>query len=744
MSNNKKQQSLARFFSGMAPASGASQNQKKQQPINKFFSSSSANSSPTKVSRSKRESTPPEPASPSKKAKIEPSSPAGAPNEPLIATSPASDGDGSTKVESGPGTSYSENEKLIELSEKQKVEHQHEKLGPKIPYAKLTSVFEVVDQESSRLKITAIVSDFFLEILQQLTVDKLIKIVYLSINKLGPDYVQGLELGLGETILIKAISECYGRSPAKIKAEMVDSGDLGDIAQKSRSLQPPMFKPQPLDIDTVFENLQQIAKASGKDSQAKKVGLIKKMLSACGLKSNEAKFLIRSLAGKLRIGIAEKTLIVGLAQAFVNYENKTNKRIDPTKLAEAEEIVKEAISRVPNYEVVLKKAQEHGIFNLLDHVHVTPGIPLRAMLAKPTKSIGEIFDRFQDAEFTCEYKYDGMRAQVHVLSDGTVKVYSRNLEDMTETYPDLISIVKEFTTDKGAISFILDCEAVAWDRNLHKILPFQKLTTRKRKEVNEEDITVNICLYAFDLLYFENDSLLARSLADRRKVLHEKFSPIEDKFQFATAKDSSSNLEVLQTFLDQSIKDSCEGLMVKMLNGTDSYYEPSKRSRNWLKLKKDYLAGVGDSLDLVVIGAYNGKGKRTGTYGGFLLASYNQDTGDLETCCKIGTGFSDEDLANLYNKLHPTEIKSPKKYFVYETNNSNAVPDVWFEPSLLFEVLTADLSLSPIYKTGHQEFGKGISLRFPRFIRLREDKNIEDATSSTQVCEFYESQALVN
>lgn len=741
--SNRKQQSLARFFPGMSQLAVSSQNHKKQQSINRYFGSSSNNSSPTKSQTQKREATPPESSSPSKKPKIGSSSPsADLENDTVALVSPTTDT--TTKLKHREDLSRLENEKLIELSEKQKLEHRNENLGPKIPYAKLTSVFEVVDKESSRLKITAIVSQFFLEILQQLTVDKLVKIVYLSINKLGPDYAQGLELGLGETILIKAISECYGRSPAKIKAEMVKSGDLGDIAQKSRSMQPPMFKPAPLDIDTVFENLQQIAKSNGKDSQSKKIGLIKKMLSACDPKANEAKFLIRSLAGKLRIGIAEKTLVVGLAQAFVNFENKTNKRINPDKLAEAEEIVKEAISRVPNYEVVLKKAYEHGIYNLLDHVHVTPGIPLKAMLAKPTKSIGEIFDRFQDAEFTCEYKYDGFRAQVHVLSDGTVKVYSRNLEDMTETYPDLVSIVNEFTTDKSSVSFILDCEAVAWDRIQHKILPFQRLTTRKRKDVNEEDITVNICLYAFDLLYFQDESLLTRSLADRRKLLHDKFKPIDEKFQFATAKDSSSNLEVLQTFLDQSIKDSCEGLMVKMLNGPDSFYEPSKRSRNWLKLKKDYLAGVGDSLDLVVIGAYSGKGKRTGTYGGFLLASYNQDTGDLETCCKIGTGFSDEDLASLYKKLHPTEIKTPKKYFVYETNNSNAVPDVWFEPSLLFEVLTADLSLSPIYKTGHQEFGKGISLRFPRFIRLREDKNIEDATSSTQVCEFYENQALVN
>lgn len=184
--------------------------------------------------------------------------------------------------------------------------------------------------------------------------------------------------------------------------------------------------------------------------------------------------------------------------------------------------------------------------------------------------------------------------------------------------------------------------------------------------------------------------------------------------------------------------------MVKMLHGPDSYYEPSKRSRNWLKLKKDYLAGVGDSLDLVVIGAYIGRGKRTGGYGGFLLASYNQDTGEYETTCKIGTGFSEQDLADLHAKLSPTEIKQPKSYYVYDTTNSNAVPDVWFEPTLVFEVLTADLSLSPIYKAAHHEYGKGISLRFPRFLRVRDDKGIEDATSSTEVAEFYERQANMN
>lgn len=737
-----QQQTLGRFFSNSSNALGKAK--PKTSPVKKATKITSKVESPPSSPRKKRSTTPPT-SPPTKKVKPTPEA-----SVKVGESEMHEDSDPEEPVIEVPKklSTLDEAKELIKLSEK----HQHEPhvqlSTAKIPYTVLTSILEKVEQESSRLKITLIISQFFLEILQESTVDKLIRIVYLFINRLGPDYEPELELGLGETLLIKAISECYGRAPATIRQDYKEVGDLGLVAQKSRSGQPTMFKPTPLDIDLVFENLTKIAKSSGKDSQLKKIAIINRMLTACEPKSNEAKFLIRSLEGKLRIGLAEKTVLIGLAQAFVEYEliksGKSGLRINPERLAQAEDIIREAFSQIPNYEILIRNAYDYGVFNLLDHIQLTPGIPLKPMLAKPTKSISEVLDRFQGEEFTCEYKYDGERAQVHVLPDGSVKIYSRNSEDMSQRYPDLISIITDFTTqEKSVSSMILDCEAVAWDRINKKILPFQVLSTRKRKDVNEADITVHICLFAFDLLYFNNESLIRKSLQERRKVMHDNFTVIDGKFQFATKKDSS-NLDELQLFLDQSVKDSCEGLMVKMLNGPESYYEPSKRSRNWLKLKKDYLAGVGDSLDLVVIGAYNGKGKRTGTYGGFLLASYNQDTGEFETTCKIGTGFSDEDLTNLYNKLHPTEIPRPKPYFIYDTNNSNAVPDVWFEPTILFEVLTADLSLSPIYKAAHQEYGKGISLRFPRFLRIRDDKGIEDATSSTEVAEFYERQANVN
>lgn len=269
------------------------------------------------------------------------------------------------------------------------------------------------------------------------------------------------------------------------------------------------------------------------------------------------------------------------------------------------------------------------------------------------------------------------------------------------------------------------------------------LSTRKRKDVKEEDIQVKVCLFAFDILYYNGESLIKKSLAERRDYLFNNLREIPGKFQYATRMDTD-DVEQITKFLDDSVHDSCEGLMIKTLDGRDSWYEPSKRSRNWLKLKKDYLDGVGDSLDLVVIGGYIGKGKRTGWYGGFLLAGYNQDTGEYETVCKIGTGFSEELLQKLHDILKPTEISKPKPSYVYDTNNSNAVPDVWFEPTTLFEVKVADLTTSPIYKCGATYIGdgeKGISLRFPRFIRLRSDKDTEDATSSEQIVEMYNSQA---
>ncbi|QLL31654.1 hypothetical protein HG536_0B05190 [Torulaspora globosa] len=605
----------------------------------------------------------------------------------------------------------------------------------KVPYSEVCNVFQEIEGTSSRLAIIRICSEFFSRIMRD-NAQNLVPATYLFINKLGPDYEPGLELGLGEGLLMKTISEACGKSLAQIKSRYREIGDLGRIALEARNVQPTMFKPSPLTVGEVFENLRAIAHSQGKDSQTRKVKLIKRMLTACeGL---EAKFLIRSLESKLRIGLAEKTVLISLSKAILTNESAAGKEPPMDLVESAEAKIREAFCQVPNYEIVINACLEHGIMELDKHCQLRPGIPLKPMLAKPSKSITEVLDRFQGQTFTSEYKYDGERAQVHLLEDGTMRIYSRNGENMTERYPEIH--IRDFVADLSTTkSLILDCEAVAWDKEQQRILPFQVLSTRKRKDVEAKDVKVKVCLFAFDILCHNGERQINKSLRERRALLRAVTKPVTGEFEYAVEL-TTSTVEELQRFLDQSVKEFCEGLMVKVLDGEESHYEPSKRSRNWLKLKKDYLDGIGDSVDLCVLGAYYGRGKRTGTYGGFLLGCYNEDTGEFETCCKIGTGFSDEMLQQLYDRLKTTAIDGPHATYVFEPS---AEPDVWFDPTTIFEVLTADLSLSPIYKAGASYYDKGISLRFPRFVRTRDDKSVEEATSSTQIIELYQNQSHV-
>jgi DNA ligase 1 len=219
--------------------------------------------------------------------------------------------------------------------------------------------------------------------------------------------------------------------------------------------------------------------------------------------------------------------------------------------------------------------------------------------------------------------------------------------------------------------------------------------------------------------------------------------PVEGEFAFAQY-GNTNDLDEIQTLLDDSVKASCEGLMVKMLDGPESSYEPSKRSQNWLKVKKDYLSGVGDSLDLVVLGAYYGKGKRTSWYGAFLLACWNASAEKFESVCNIGTGFSEANLEAFHETLSDMVIDRPKPFYDHSIGNKDQ-PDVWFEPRIVWEVRSADLTLSPRYKAAALEMpgGKGVSLRFPRFIRVRDDKKPEEATESRRVAEMYRKQESV-
>ncbi|KAM8963945.1 DNA ligase 1 isoform 3-T6 [Lycaon pictus] len=622
------------------------------------------------------------------------------------------------------------------------------KPGQKVPYLAVARTFEKIEEVSARLRMVETLSNLLRSVVA-LSPPDLLPILYLSLNRLGPPQ-QGLELGVGDGVLLKAVAQATGRQLDSVKAEAAEKGDVGLVAENSRSTQRLMLPPPALTAAGVFAKFRDIARLAGSASTAKKIDVIKGLFVAC--RHSEARFIARALSGRLRLGLAEQSVLAALAQAvsltppgqefppaIVDAGKGRTAEARKTWLEEQGMILKQTFCEVPDLDRIIPVLLEHGLEHLPEHCRLSPGVPLKPMLAHPTRGVSEVLKRFEEAAFTCEYKYDGQRAQIHVLEGGEVKIFSRNQEDNTGKYPDIISRIPKIKLP-SVTSFILDTEAVAWDREKKQIQPFQVLTTRKRKEVDAAEIQVQVCLYAFDLIYLNGESLVREPLSRRRQLLRENFVETEGEFVFATSLDTKDTDQIAE-FLEQSVKDSCEGLMVKTLD-VDATYEIAKRSHNWLKLKKDYLDGVGDTLDLVVIGAYLGRGKRAGRYGGFLLAAYDEESEELQAICKLGTGFSDEELEEHYQRLQALVLPTPRSYVRVD---GAVAPDHWLDPSTVWEVKCADLSLSPIYPAarGLVDGEKGISLRFPRFIRVREDKKPEEATTSGQVACLYMKQSQI-
>lgn len=363
------------------------------------------------------------------------------------------------------------------------------KYSENVPYMALARTLYEIEAVSARLKIIEILSNFFRSVII-LSPNDLLASVYLCLNKLAPAY-EGVELGIAETNLMKAIAQSTGRTVAQIKADAQAVGDLGLVAEQSRSNQRMIFQPAPLTVVKVFEKLKDVAKMTGHASQTKKVEKIQSMFVAC--RNCEARYLIRSLAGKLRIGLAEPSVLQALALACA--KSPPNRKFPPKtldvskgissdcfkkKYDQLARILKTTYSECPNYDLVIPVLLSKGIIALPEHCKLTPGIPLKPMLAHPSKGVHEVLKRFDGLKFTCEWKYDGERAQIHIDETGIVSIYSRNQENTTTKYPDIIRRLDSCKTE-NVKSCILDCEAVAWDKANNQILPFQILSTRKRK-----------------------------------------------------------------------------------------------------------------------------------------------------------------------------------------------------------------------------------------------------------------------
>ena len=576
----------------------------------------------------------------------------------------------------------------------------------------ISEIFEKMEKTSKRTELTEIL----VELLQK-TPKKIIPIiVYLLQGVIRPNF-EGIELGIAEKLAIRAISKSSGLPIKKIEDSYRDSGDLGITASNIlKSKTQTTFTAEKITIERIYDTLFKIAKLEGKGSQDLKMKYISSLLNDAT--PIEAKFLLKILLGTLRLGIAENTVMDALSITFtgkkenrIQIENAYNVSSDLGKVSEI--ILREGLDGLKKFQI--------SLFN-----------PIRPMLADRVKSEEEATNKIS-GEFAAEYKLDGERAQIHKQKNKII-LFSRRLENITQYYPDIVDNIGKFlNTNEG----IFEAEIVAINENSGEFLPFQELMHRRRKHKLEKavldyPITVNF----FDILYLDGKNCLNLPYYQRRKILEDVVT--EDKLVKLVPKMIVKSESEIESVLENSINAGCEGLMLKVLNAP---YRAGLRGGNWLKLKREYQNELGDSLDLVVIGAFFGRGRRTGKYGTLLLATYNAANDTFPSICKVGTGFTDESLDQLYQILSNkvTLKKNPRIV-------SEMTADIWFQPELIIEVVGSEITLSPIHKTALNVIrkGSGFALRFPKFTgKIRTEKSVESASTDEEVISLYKSQAKI-
>lgn len=579
-------------------------------------------------------------------------------------------------------------------------------------FSLVADTLSYMENTTKRLELTQHLVDLF----KITPADIIPKVVYLLQGKLRPDH-EGVEIGIAEKIAIKALSKSSGISIKKIEDAYKDAGDFGQVASKILEQKTQTtFLSQNITVERVYDTLYKIAELKGARSQDMKLKYISSLLNDAT--PTEGGFIAKIITSNLRLGIADYTILDALSVAYTG--SKENR---PT--------LEHAYNVCSDLGKVSQAVAEKGLESLKDF-QVAIFSPIRPMLAERVKSPQEAHEKM-GSEFASEYKLDGERVQVHRQEDKVV-LYSRSLENITSYYPDIVeNIGKSLKSDE----IILEAEVVAINDDTGEFLPFQELMHRRRKykiaqAVQEYPITVNF----FDILLVDKKSCLEVPYSERRKLLEKNVT--EDSFAKVMPMVLVKTDSEVEDSLENAINSGCEGIMLKQL---DSPYRAGARASNWLKLKREYRNELGDSLDLVVVGAFYGRGRRTGRYGALLLSAYDDKTDEFPSICKVGTGFTDESLDQFYQILSDkiTVKKDPRI-------QSGLEADVWFEPETVIEIVASEITLSPIHKVAMDKIrkGSGLALRFPKFTgKIRFEKTSENATNIDEIVTLYNSQKRV-
>ena len=596
----------------------------------------------------------------------------------------------------------------------------------------LVTYYERISSTKKRLEILDILSQLFVYIKDNpdnLDEGDLENIIYLTQGTLYAEISEQPKLGLAEKTLKDLLSSYYAVNSSTVDSIMKKTGDLGETAAKfagSKKKQGQItafmgIQKETLHIKDIYDRLTEIANISGTKSIEKKFDKLRWLLARC--KPLSVKYLMRIINSSLRVGVSDATIMDALAVAFLN-DKKYRK------------IIEKAYNIYPDLGYLGKIIQKEGLEGL-NSVQIQIGTPIRMMLASRLEYT-QILDKI-GGKCVSEYKLDGERLQIHKHGND-VSLFSRRLKNISEQYPD----IQQTILDKiSAENVILEGEAVAMDAMFETMLPFQVLTTRRRKfDVQEFVKKVPVCLFLFDILYLEKDGepivAMDKSMPERRKYLEEITT--ENRALQVVIQKPIHTTEELVDFFNEARAKNCEGIMNKSIDPTESIYKAGNRGFLWIKLKSLEAGKMKDSIDAVPIGAFMGKGKRSSKFGAFLVAVFNEENEKYEFLTRVATGFSDDDLEEFWTILQPTISDTRPKNVVCNTEK----PDIWFNPSIVIEIIGDELTISKKADAGKFYNGqvreKGYSVRFPVFQRRRSDKNIEDCTKLDEIVDFHQLQ----
>lgn len=563
----------------------------------------------------------------------------------------------------------------------------------------LADTFEKLEHTSAGTAMVDALAHFF----TQVSPKEARMAAYLLRGRVAPDY-EPVEIGLAEKLVVRALAEACDISVTKVAQAVRKTGDLGDAAAILGS----KARGAGLSLGRVFEELLHIAQATGAGAQDTKIRLLKELLQRCS--RQEAKYIVRIVVGKLRLGVGDMTFLAALSQAI------TGSKLDKP-------ILENAYNLLSDLGEVAERAERSGIDNLR---RVKPQLckPIRMMLVQRIRDLAEVPEHIHGPLYV-EYKYDGERVQAH-LTERDVTLFSRRLEDITHQFPDVAQAVRAaFRGRKG----IVEGEAVAVDPKTGKLRDFQTLMRRRRKYgVDEYLQKIPVKYFVFDVLALNGQSLIDKPLSERKAVLARCLK--QGRHVAAAKYVITQEPQEIERFFGEAITGGAEGIVIK---DAASRYEAGKRGWRWVKYKKEYRSGLADTFDLVVVGAVYGRGARAGTYGSLLLAAFDPDTNKFYSLTKVGTGLTNAQLRALPRKL--ARYRRDDKHRLVETG---VKADVWFDPAVVVEVTGAQLTISPVHMVaGGKLRGGGLALRFPRFVHWREDKSPEQATTVQEIYDLY-------